>query len=194
MSPLPRPRREIAGQDLLFDDELTDRTLREAADPGFVLVGISEAVHTRHTGNRAAEHAIPTRPDIAATVHQLLAAGRLVPGPRVSVTVDGRSEPEAATSVDVAATATATTEPRPGDRVLVHVDVVRPGHGLVTCGTADFSGSIVREDGTYLVETETGDVVGRARSYRAGAERLARHHGFVADPVEIEHEHAEYTR
>lgn len=192
MSPLPRPRREIAGQDLLFDDELTDRTLREAADPGFVLVGISEAVHTRHTGTRAAERAIPTRPDIAATVHQLLAAGRLVPGLRVPVTVDGRSEPEPATSVDVAAVA--TTRPQPGDRVLVSVDVVRPGHGLVTCGTADFSGSIVREDGTYFVESETGEVIGRARSYRAGAERLARHHGFVADPVEIEHEHEVYAR
>ncbi|MCE3556219.1 hypothetical protein LWC33_32855 [Pseudonocardia sp. RS11V-5] len=192
MSPLPRPRWEIAGQDLLIDDELTDRTLREAADPGFVLVGTSETVHTRHPGTRSAEHAIPTRPDIAATVHQLLAAGRLVPGPRVAVTGDGRAEPEAATSVDVAAVA--TTGPQPGDRVLVHVDVVRPGHGLVTCGAADFSGSIVREDGTYLVETETGDALGRARSYRAGAERLARHHGFVANPVEIEHEHEAYAR
>ncbi|WP_433506042.1 hypothetical protein ACQP04_05860 [Pseudonocardia halophobica] len=192
MSPFPRSRREIAGQDLLFDDDLTDRVLRDAADPGFVLVGISDSVHTRHVGTRATEHAIPTRPDVAATVHQLLAAGRLVPGSRVSVTVDGRPEPEAATAVDVPATA--ASGPAPGDRVLVHVDVVRPGLRLVTCGPAGFSGSIVREDGAYLVETEAGDVVGRARSYRAGAERLARHHGFVADPVEIEHEHEVYAR
>lgn len=192
MSPLPRPRREIAGQDLLFDDELTDRTLREAADPGFVLVGIGDSVHTRHTGTRAAEHAIPARPDVAATVHQLLAAGRLVHGSRVTVTVDGRPEPEAATAVDLAATA--ASRPAPGDRVLVHVDVVRQGLGLVTCGPADFSGSIVREDGAYLVETEAGDVIGRARSYRTGAERLARHHCFVADPVEIDHEHEVYAR
>ncbi|MFC5950800.1 hypothetical protein ACFQH9_21250 [Pseudonocardia lutea] len=196
MSPFPRPRREIAGQELLFDDDLTDRVLREAADPGFVLVGISDTVHTRHLGTRATEHAIPARPDVAATVHQLLAAGRLVPGSRVTVTVDGRPEPEAATAVDVAITGTATAAsgPAAGDRVLVHVDVVRPGLGLVTCGAAGFSGSIVREDGAYLVETEAGGVIGRARSYRAGAERLARHHGFVADPVEIEHEHEVYAR
>jgi hypothetical protein len=192
MSRLPRQRREIDGQALLFDDETTDRVIRDARDPGYVLVGVGESVYTRHIGTRAAEHAIPVRPDVATTVHQLLAAGRLVHGSRISVTVDGRPEPEAATAVDIPATA--ATGPVPGDRVLVHVDVVRPGHGLVTCGTADFSGSIVREDGTYLVETGTGDVIGRARSYRAGAERLARHHGFVADPVEIEHEHEVYAR
>ncbi|GAA4705880.1 hypothetical protein GCM10023215_52440 [Pseudonocardia yuanmonensis] len=192
MSPLPRPRREIAGQDLFFDDDLTDRVLREAADPGFVLVGINDTVHTRHLGTRATEHAIPARPDVAATVHQLLTAGRLVHGSRVTVTVDGHPEPEAATAIEIPATA--ASGPAPGDRVLVHVDVVRPGLGLVTCGAAGFSGSIVREDGAYLVETEAGDVVGRARSYRAGAERLARHHGFVADPVEIEHEHEVYAR
>jgi hypothetical protein len=72
----------------------------------------------------------------------------------------------------------------------VFVDVVRPGHGLVTAD--DFSGQIIRENGTYLVETSAGEVIGRARSYRAGAERLARHHGFRADPVEIEHEHEVY--
>ncbi|MGD9990115.1 hypothetical protein [Pseudonocardia sp.] len=190
MTRRPAHHSESAGQDLLFDDDLTDRVLRDARDPGYVLVGLAERVHTRAIGTRAAEFAIPTRPDEAATVHHLLAAGRLVPGARIPVQLDGRPEPEQATLVDVAATA--TTGPAPGDRVLVHVDVVRPGHGLVTCGAADFSGSIVRQDGTYLVETEHGDVIGRARSYRAGAERLARHHGFRADPVEIEHEHEVY--
>jgi ribosomal protein L19 len=190
MSRVPRPRREAAGQALLFDDETTDRVLRDARDPGFVLVGIGESVHTRHIGTRAAEHAIPARPDVAATVHQLLSAGRLVHGSRVTVTVDGRPEPDAATTVDVAAIATADAQP--GDRVRVFVDVVRPGHGLVTA--EEFSGAIVRENGSYLVETATGEVIGRARSYRAGAERLARHHGFRADPVEIEHEHEVYAR
>ncbi|MEK6437477.1 hypothetical protein [Pseudonocardia sp. T1-2H] len=164
--------------------------LRDARDPGYVLVGIGETVHTRHTGTRAAEHAIPVRPDIATTVHQLLAAGRLTHGTRVTVTVDGHPEPEAATAVDLPAIA--TTEAQPGDRVRVFVDVVRPGHGLVTAD--EFSGAIVRENGTYLVETSAGEVIGRARSYRAGAERLARHHGLRADPVEIEHEHEVYAR
>ncbi|MCH6169851.1 hypothetical protein [Pseudonocardia alaniniphila] len=68
------------------------------------------------------------------------------------------------------------------------VDVVRPGLGLVTCGGGDFSGSIVRQDGHYLVETEHGQVIGRAASYRAGAHLLARHHGYDPGPVEIEHE------
>jgi hypothetical protein len=111
MTRLPRQRRESAGQALLFDDEITDRVLRDARDPGFVLVGIGESVHTRHIGTRAAEHAIPTRPDIAATVHQLLSAGRLVHGSRVTVTVDGRAEPEAATTVDVASIATTGAQP-----------------------------------------------------------------------------------
>jgi hypothetical protein len=188
MTRFPSPRRESAGQGLLFDDETTDRVLRDARDPGFVLVGIGEAVHTRHIGTRTAEHAIPASRDVATTVHQLLAAGRLVHSSRVAVTVDGRAEPEAATAVDVAPIA--TTEAQPGDRVRVFVDVVRPGHGLVTAD--EFTGAIVREGGTYLVENSAGEVIGRARSYRAGAERLARHHGLRADPVEIEHEHEVY--
>ncbi|GJF03819.1 hypothetical protein [Pseudonocardia sp. D17] len=183
---------ESAGQALLFDDDLTHRVLREARDPGYVLVGIAEKVHTRAIGTRAAEMAIPARPDEAATVAQLLAAGRLHHGARVSVLIDSRREPEPAVLVDVPAIAAGGLGAAPGERVLVHVDVVRPGHGLVTCGAADFSGSIIRQDGTYLVETEHGDVIGRARSYSAGAERLARHHGFRADPVEIEHEREVY--
>src|SRR3954471_81170 len=94
MTRLPRQRRESAGQGLLFDDAITERVLRDAHDPGYVLVGINEAVHTRHIGTRTAEHAIPASRDIAATVHQLLSAGRLTHGSRVTVTVDGRTEPE----------------------------------------------------------------------------------------------------
>jgi hypothetical protein len=183
-------RREIAGQGLLFTDDGTDRVLRDARDPGFVLVGVAETVHTRHVGTRTAEQAIPVRPDVATTVHQLLAAGQLVPGHRITVTIDGRTEPEPATLVEVPATAAAG--PAPGDRVRVFVDVVRPGHGLVTADA--FGGAIVREGRTYLVEDDTGAVIGRARSFRAGAERLAHHHGLRAASVEIDHEHKDHAR
>ncbi|MCH6171285.1 hypothetical protein [Pseudonocardia alaniniphila] len=74
---------------------------------------------------------------------------------------------------------------RPGKRPScgrLLVDVVRPGLGLVTCGGGDFSGSIVRQDGHYLVETEHGQAIGRAASYHAGAQRLARHHGYTPGP------------
>lgn len=80
-----------------------------------------------------------------------------------------------------------TVAPAPeGPRlVTVLVDVVSPGKGLVTCGAGDFSGVIVRQDGRYLVETDTGDVLCHARSYRAGATRLARDHGGIATAVEV---------
>ena len=64
------------------------------------------------------------------------------------------------------------------------VDVIRPGRGLLTC--AEFGGQIVREAGRYVVETEFGHVVGRASSYRLGAELLARHHGYTPGPIEID--------
>jgi hypothetical protein len=184
MSRTRTARRESAGQGLLFADALTEQVTKLARDPGFILVGPAETVHTRHVGTRAAEHAVPARPDIAATVHHLLAAGHLHHGTRTTVTVDGRTDPEAATVIEAPA---ATTGPPSGERVRVFVDVVRPGHGLVTAD--GFSGQIVRQDGTYLVETDAGEVIGRARSFRAGAERLARHHGLRADPVEVDHEH-----
>lgn len=84
--------------------------------------------------------------------------------------------------------------------VLVLVDVVSPGKGLVTCGAGDFSGCLIRDGFAetpdekrrpYIVETEYGDVIGRARSYRDGAFLLAAHHGFVEKAsvtVQIEHE------
>ena len=83
--------------------------------------------------------------------------------------------------------------------VLVLVDVVSPGKGLVTCGAGDFSGSLIRDRYAatpdekrlrYIVETEYGEVIGRCRSYRDGAFLLARHHGFpkVSVTVQIEHE------
>jgi hypothetical protein len=71
-----------------------------------------------------------------------------------------------------------------------HVDVIRPGRALVT-GPAEtrpdretFAGGIVRDGRDYIVEDEYGMVIGRARSYRVGAERLARH--YDADPGHIE--------
>lgn len=82
--------------------------------------------------------------------------------------------------------------------VLVLVDVVAPGKGLVTCGAGDFSGSVIRDRFTdtpearrlpYLVETETGDVIGRSRSYRDAAYLLAKHHGFAKPSVTVEIEH-----
>ncbi|NMI01053.1 hypothetical protein [Pseudonocardia acidicola] len=79
----------------------------------------------------------------------------------------------------------------PDRAVAVAVDVVGPGKGLVTCGAGEFSGTVIRDRerrSGYLVETEWGDVIGRARSYRHGAARLARHHGLVADPIEVEFE------
>lgn len=75
----------------------------------------------------------------------------------------------------------------------VCVDVVAPGKGLVTCPAGDWSGVIIRDrhheyGQAYYVETEHGHVLGPARSYRHGAERLARHHGHPHITVEIEHE------
>ncbi len=64
------------------------------------------------------------------------------------------------------------------------VDVVRPGRGLLTC--REFGGQLIREGGRYVVETEFGHTVGRASSYRAGAQLLARHHGYRPGPIEID--------
>jgi hypothetical protein len=84
--------------------------------------------------------------------------------------------------------------------IVVTVNVVSPGRGLVTSGQGDFSGTIVLDrghtrlsvpgTGPYLVETESGDVISRARSYRQGAEILAARGGYPrpAVTVEIEHE------
>ena len=190
--------RQSAGQALLFDDTTTEHVLRTARDPGYVHIGINESVYLRDTtrrsgrldhtgGHHTGGHVVPVGPGEAATVLDLLDSGRLHHGTRTIVTIAGRPELETATTIDVPATATG---PAPGDQVRVFVDVVRPGHGLVTADT--FSGQIVRQDGTYLVETDAGEVIGRARSFRSGAERLARHHGLRADPVEVDHEHRHY--
>lgn len=73
------------------------------------------------------------------------------------------------------------------------VDVVRPGRGLVTGPKGAFTGGIVRDGTDYIVEEgESGQVIGRARSYRSGADRLARHYGYAPSPVEITHEWKEF--
>jgi hypothetical protein len=90
------------------------------------------------------------------------------------------------------APADTTDDAEPPTSGPIGVDVVRPGRGLVTC--TEFHGELIRENGRYLVETEGGHVVGRASSYRAGAQMLARHHGYRPGRVEIEHEHRIYGR
>ncbi|MHA6795829.1 hypothetical protein ACVGVM_20280 [Pseudonocardia bannensis] len=176
---------QVAGQGLLFDDLVTDRVLRLARDPGYVLLGPADTVYQRATHTRDAERAMPVAADEATTVHHLLTAGRLTLGHRIAVVAE-QPEPQMATVVEPAAPA--ATQPEGPRSVRVLVDVVSPGKGLVTCGDGDWSGAIVRDGSSYLVETETGDVIGRARSYGHGAERLARHHGHRATAVEIEHE------
>jgi hypothetical protein len=74
-----------------------------------------------------------------------------------------------------------------------NVDVVRPGRALVTGQASDsadegFAGEIIREGRDYLVEDAHGTVIGRARSYRAAAARLARHHGTDPGHIEITYE------
>lgn len=90
------------------------------------------------------------------------------------------------------APADSTEDDEPPTSGPIGVDVVRPGRGLVTC--REFHGELIRENGRYVVETEGGHVVGRASSYRAGAQMLARHHGYRPGPIEIEHEHRIYGR
>lgn len=184
------------------DLDLVAAVIRHATDPGYLLAGPTDRVLIRDPAGKDTVEAVPRYE--AETVHQLLDAGHLTTGGTHHVACDGRDGPARAVLVPkptralidrwaalqpLPAAAPAPSVP-PGP-VRVYVDVVRPGLGLVTCGAGDWSGSIVRQDGGYLVETEHGAVIGRARSYRAGAERLARHHGHKAVTVEIDHEHAQ---
>lgn len=75
----------------------------------------------------------------------------------------------------------------------VFVDIVRPGRGLVT--GQGWSGGILRDrdyagdvpgSGPYIVEDEAGDVIARARSYRAGALKLAEHYGHPKAGVRVD--------
>ena len=53
---------------------------------------------------------------------------------------------------------------------------------------------MLREGGRYRVENDHGSLVGHASSYRAAARLLARNHGYMPGPVEIEHEHRAHRR
>lgn len=91
----------------------------------------------------------------------------------------------------------AARKPEPQTSGPVHVDVVEPGKGLVTCGAGDWSGVVIRNRdrstrGAYYVETGIGDVIGMASDYKAGARKLARHHGFTVTEIVLEHEHRIY--
>lgn len=76
----------------------------------------------------------------------------------------------------------------------VLVDVVAPGKALVT--SEHWSGQIVRDTehaSGYVVETEDGRRVGRAKSYREGALRLVRHHGHAPAEARVEIDHERST-
>ncbi|OLT06397.1 hypothetical protein BJF90_16495 [Pseudonocardia sp. CNS-004] len=82
---------------------------------------------------------------------------------------------------------------------ITHVDVVRPGRRLVTGRATDgeddgFSGEIIRDGANYVVEDVHGIGIGRARSYRAGAERLAHHYDTDPGHVEITYERDHHGR
>ncbi|WP_214370898.1 hypothetical protein [Pseudonocardia sp. H11422] len=171
-----------AGQLALFDDPATALALRTATAGRYVLVGVRDQVYRRTEHDASVVEAVSVFE--AATVQHLLATHRLRYDSRtVRVTLD--DERRGATPIEPA---TPTRPPTSRERCGSWSTSSPPGKGLVTCGDGDWSGVIVRDGSSYLVEIEAGDVIGRARSYRHGAERLARHHGHRATSVEIEHE------
>jgi hypothetical protein len=83
-------------------------------------------------------------------------------------------------------------QPMPGRGRLL-VDVVRPGKALVSGERTPIAGHILRDThheygAPYYVENEDGRVIGTARTYKAGAEKLARHYGYQPGAVVVEHE------
>jgi hypothetical protein len=189
------------------DLDLFAAVVKTALDPGYVLVGPSERVFRRDPTRDGHVERVPAHE--ADMVAQMLDGKHLKTGGHHQVT-DGRRE-ASALSVLVPSTTRAQVsrwdalhrlpQPRPektkqgkGDvrdrpscgRILV--DVVSPGKGLVTSSGGDFSGVIIRNRGGsgYQVEDEWGTTVGRASSYRAGAQVLARHLGFTPGDVVVE--------
>lgn len=68
----------------------------------------------------------------------------------------------------------------PAAPVTVHVDMVRPGRGLVTFKGLDLGGGIIAEDGRWLAENADGVVVGTAQRSKGAAVRLlADYYGVV---------------
>lgn len=189
------------------DIDLMAGIIRAAAEPGYMLVGPTDRVFRVEPGDRHSVEPAPRYEQDA--VRQLLDAGLLTIGGAHTVTYGDRTGPAHSVLIPKATRAMAarwdnlrpltTPPPKKADATkkgprpscgLVHVDVVSPGKGLVTCGQGDFSGVIIRDRDRsgYQVETEHGDTVGTARSYRHGASVLARHHGFTCKEVDIQHE------
>lgn len=180
------------------DVDLIASVIGAAVDPGYVLIGRSDKPYGRDPATPGRVEPVPGyERDVVA---QLLDSGHLTIGGTRHVTCGRRDGPARSVLVPRATRAMAqrwsalhplraTTPARKPDAVTVHVDVVAPGRGLVTCGAADWSGSITRQDDRrYWAETEDGHVVARARSYRDGAQRLARHHGHTTASVVVDFE------
>lgn len=190
------------------DVELVASVIRLATDPGYVLVGPAERVMRRVAGDNHAVEPVPRYEQ--DTVRQLLDSRHLRPGGAHHVTAGTHDGPAAAvlvprTTRDMAnrwaalhrlpaSPAGPTDAPARQRSGPVHVDIVAAGKGLVTCGAGDFSGTVIRNrgrefgGGTYYVETEHGDVIGTASSYRRAAHKLARHHDFTPTDVIVETE------
>ena len=68
------------------------------------------------------------------------------------------------------------------------VDVVAPGVGRLQSPEGDFGGHmhLDRIQRRYLVETDCHEVLGKVTSYRAGALKLAEHHGYRPEQVEVD--------
>lgn len=183
------------------DLDLVASVIATALDPGYVLIGPGEKPYRRDPARPGLVDPIPSyERDMIA---QLLDTAHLTIGGTHHVQCGRRDGPARSVLVPKHARAmverwaalhplSATRSGPPATSgpagVRVVVDVVRPGRGLVTCGAGDFSGSIIREKSWYLVETEWGEVICHARSFRDGAQRLARHHGHTASEVHVEHE------
>lgn len=191
------------------DPELLAQVVRAADDPGFLLIERSQRVVK-------ADPAKPGVVDSASrheqdAVLQLLDSGHLRTGGTHHIHHHGHEGPARSILVlkatrdmvtrwsNLRPVPTPTAQPRPaehgkstrrrpepdgGSTGPIVVDVIRPGRGLLTC--PEFGGEIVRDNGRYVVEAEGGHVVGRASSYRQGAELLARHHGYQPGPIEID--------
>lgn len=202
----PTTSSAAAGRGESNDLELFASVVKAATDPGYVVVGASERVFLRDAARPG--HVVPVPRYESDAVGQMLDAGHLKTGGTHHVTYGSTDGPARSLLVPAATRAmvnrwaalhhvpaprrpptTTPTQAAASTRpVLVHVDVVSPGKGLVTCGAGDFSGVVIRTGRSYDVETEAGTTIGTARTYKAGAERLARHHGHPHVEVRVEFE------
>lgn len=201
----PTTSSAAAGRGESNDLELFSSIVKAATDPGYVVVGASERVFLRDPAQPG--HVVTVPRYEADAVGQMLDAGHLKTGGTHHVTYGTTDGPARSLLVPAATRAlvnrwavlrhvstphrppTTPQQPAADMRpVVVHVDVVSPGKGLVTCGAGDFSGTVIRSGRSYDVETEAGTTIGTARTYKAGAQRLARHHGHPHVEVRVEFE------